>query len=545
MAMPGDLVRVATCRLDGGQSAAPGLLTTAARWAYNAHDLDLANRLAGAARAAGGGVDAGLVLAETAMLVGRHEDAAALLAELATEADRDEERVAVADSRAITLGVYLGRADEARCVVSEVLVTIEDLDLTDALLASLAFVLVQTSEPRAAVDTVRPVLARPSSPAFHRAAYAASVALALTGKLDEAIDVGRRGWSQHTAIGSSIHFLAEAQFFGAVYAECAAGRPANADDLTSRGYEAAVVARHADVQANFAIHAGLTAVLTGRLAVATERFREAAVVNREINDLAGVRWALGGLALAAGMASDGAAGEAAVAELGSTEPSVQLFELDLVERGRAWTAAARGERSAAASMLTTAARQAAERELFVVEAALRHDLVRLGNPTPEVARLAELADVIDGDLTPTMAAHASALVRAVPDELDAVARRFAALGVDLLAAEAALDAAAGFRRSGLTRRAAESEGWARQLLATCGVVRTPAMRVRLDVTELTAREREVATLAAGGMSNRAIAEALYLSPRTVENHLQRIYDKLGVAGRAELPGAIGAREPTG
>jgi DNA-binding CsgD family transcriptional regulator len=52
--------------------------------------------------------------------------------------------------------------------------------------------------------------------------------------------------------------------------------------------------------------------------------------------------------------------------------------------------------------------------------------------------------------------------------------------------------------------------------------------------ELTARESEVATLIASGKTNRAIAEALVLSERTVENHVASIFAKLGVASRTAL-----------
>jgi DNA-binding CsgD family transcriptional regulator len=55
---------------------------------------------------------------------------------------------------------------------------------------------------------------------------------------------------------------------------------------------------------------------------------------------------------------------------------------------------------------------------------------------------------------------------------------------------------------------------------------------------LTAREREIATLAASGLSNREIADRLVVSPRTVENHLARAFVKLGVTSRRELPGAV-------
>ena len=275
------------------------------------------------------------MLAETAMLVGRHEEAAALLADLAGEATTDQQRVDVADSRAIALGVYLGREDEAMAVVSETLAAVHDQDLADPLRASLAFVLVQASKPAATIDAARPLLDRPSSASFHRGAYAASMALAISGSLDEAIEVGQRGYEAHAAIGSTIHFLPEAQFIGPVLALGGAGRAVEADELAARGYDAAVAAQHADVQANFAVLAGLTAVHRGRLSTAVSHFREAAAVNREINDVAGLRWALGGVALASGMGGDLSRCEAAVAELDSTAPPpIQMFELDLIERGR-------------------------------------------------------------------------------------------------------------------------------------------------------------------------------------------------------------------
>jgi DNA-binding CsgD family transcriptional regulator len=51
---------------------------------------------------------------------------------------------------------------------------------------------------------------------------------------------------------------------------------------------------------------------------------------------------------------------------------------------------------------------------------------------------------------------------------------------------------------------------------------------------LTRREREVAGLAAAGASSREIAARLVLSVRTVDNHLQNVYGKLGVTSRDEL-----------
>jgi DNA-binding NarL/FixJ family response regulator len=54
------------------------------------------------------------------------------------------------------------------------------------------------------------------------------------------------------------------------------------------------------------------------------------------------------------------------------------------------------------------------------------------------------------------------------------------------------------------------------------------------MTPLTQREREIATLAAQGLASKTIGERLFVTSRTVDNHLARIYSKLGVGSRAEL-----------
>lgn len=72
----------------------------------------------------------------------------------------------------------------------------------------------------------------------------------------------------------------------------------------------------------------------------------------------------------------------------------------------------------------------------------------------------------------------------------------------------------------------------RAVAAELEVAGAPPQRLRFD--ELTASERRVAEMAASGLTNRDIAEELFVTVKTVENHLTRVYGKLGVRARGEL-----------
>ena len=60
---------------------------------------------------------------------------------------------------------------------------------------------------------------------------------------------------------------------------------------------------------------------------------------------------------------------------------------------------------------------------------------------------------------------------------------------------------------------------------------------------LTASERRVAELAAAGMSNPEIAQALFITLNTVEGHLRRAYHKLSIGSRGQLPAALRSAAP--
>ena len=75
----------------------------------------------------------------------------------------------------------------------------------------------------------------------------------------------------------------------------------------------------------------------------------------------------------------------------------------------------------------------------------------------------------------------------------------------------------------------------RELLATGETVRKRTVKT-LD--ELTPQEVQVARLAADGQTNAEIGARLFLSPRTVEWHLSKVFGKLGVSSRKELRSAL-------
>jgi DNA-binding CsgD family transcriptional regulator len=81
----------------------------------------------------------------------------------------------------------------------------------------------------------------------------------------------------------------------------------------------------------------------------------------------------------------------------------------------------------------------------------------------------------------------------------------------------------------------------RELLATGENVR----KRRVETTgDLTAQEAQIARLAGDGLSNQEISTQLFLSPRTVEWHLRKVFAKLGISSRRQLRRALpGAGRP--
>jgi DNA-binding CsgD family transcriptional regulator len=533
-----DLLRLGRWQLEVGGQGDHLLLTKASRRAQEMFDMDLAARLAQAALDSGGGIEAGLALGEAWFRSGRAADAEALLAGMAGHCQTDQERAQIASARAYNLHNQIGDTAAAAVVLDQALAVVTENQPRFQLLFRMATHKLWEGDPEGSIAAARPLLASDDNAIFSRASYVTSIALAMLGRGEQAASAGYAGLARHRET-SGLPQLAESQLVGTAFGHIAAGRFDAAETDIANGQQASLAAGDTEGTTTFLFLTGLLMVERGHLGRAVSAFLDGASASRALNDLMPVRWCMAGMALAEAMSGHVAQAIVAAAERDALPVgSFLIFEYDLIDRSRAWVSARTGELSLASEMLATAAAAAAARQLWIAEARLRHDLARLGQPARVVTRLAELAELVEGDYVPALAKHASALATGSAAALEAAGQAFEQLGASLLAAEAYTAAARAFRTEGLARPASACARLAADLAAACGDVSTPGLTLDEAIERLTQREREIAAMAATGASNREIAAKLVLSVRTVDNHLQNAYGKLGVTSREDLAQAL-------
>jgi DNA-binding CsgD family transcriptional regulator/tetratricopeptide (TPR) repeat protein len=176
----------------------------------------------------------------------------------------------------------------------------------------------------------------------------------------------------------------------------------------------------------------------------------------------------------------------------------------------------------------------------------------LGHVEAAVAHAHALADLRRGD-APGALAQAQRAERAAADAGAAVmaarartvAGRAAAAAGDPGAAAWLEHAEAELAAMGALRLRDEAARELRRLGRRVGARRRRAPAGAGGLASLSGREREIAELVAEGRTNREIAAELFLSEKTVESHLTKVFAKLGVSGRVAVAGAVGRQREAG
>ncbi len=526
-----DLLRVGAWQLEAGVATRPALLLEAARQAAARFDHELTERLARAAVDAGGGPTAVRVLAETLEWQGRHAEAVAVMD--GEPPAQGAERARWASIRAGNLYWGLERTAEAEEILRQAAVAGEG---GEEAVAMLAWILLFDGRLPEAVAVAGRVLDQPEAPgqALVWAATAAVPALGSLGRLGEALAAADRGLAVARAQSEDLPWGETQLSLVRCQVLLGAGRLAEARAIAEAGYQAAVADRSSERTGGWAGFRGLVAKAEGRIATAEASLREAVALLDEQDPYRFMRWCLAELASVAALAGNQEAAAGWLDRADARAGEANRFFDPWVELDRAWVAAAAGELTRAVDLATRAADMARASKQFTFEAVALYDVARLGAPGSVRRRLEELAGLLEGRLAAVLASSAVALAAEDGAALDRVGAAFQDLGALLLAVEAKAAAARAHRAAGRDASANASQEQAAALAAACQGARTPGLGPAMPVSVLTPREREVAMLAAAHTSSREIATRLHLSVRTVDNHLGRVYAKLGVSSRAQL-----------
>jgi ATP/maltotriose-dependent transcriptional regulator MalT len=172
-------------------------------------------------------------------------------------------------------------------------------------------------------------------------------------------------------------------------------------------------------------------------------------------------------------------------------------------------------------------------------------MARIGGTAHALEAAEHIGGRVDGPLALARRLHIEGLGRDDQDRLEQASAEFEDIEAILFAAEAAADAGRAAARGEEARRSARLMQRAALLAARCEGARTPALVMPSELTPLTSREREVASLAADGLSSDEISKRLFLSVRTVDNHMQHVYQKLGIVSRKDLPAVMRPRVTDG
>jgi DNA-binding CsgD family transcriptional regulator len=536
-----DALLVALWRVASGGKVGGERLLRAARLALAAHEPALAVELLNAADAADLPVgDRAEALVEAYSMAGERDEieyiVAAVWDEPLTESRRAHLAKRLADSRFFNdsnLDGALAAHEAARVRMTDP----EEIAAVDARRAQLLAGAGRPLDALRITDAMAPV----SSPRT-RVDLATAIATSLisVGRTDEAAALARQSATEHAELpgwlarrGIAQHLVNEA------HALAYTGRYIEARQLLEPAVERALTTSAMGAWIWFNMTLGEIARDTGRAHETIRRFQEVADVAPRVGQDATLVWAHVGVAqghLLLGQCGPAAAAMELADQAGDS-PVATSFGTR--ERTRAWLEACRGDLVSARRQIREIIPRHREDGVYIFEAALLHDLARLGSPHEAVDRLEALAACIDGPLAAIHADHARALAeRDVAKQRDVI-DRYEEIDVLVLAAEAAAELADMHRARAESRHATAAQQRSVEIAERAGGLHTPGLTRGEGIEPLTAREREVALMAAAGRSSKDIGDRLGLSTRTVDTHLARVYRKLGIPGRSELASALG------
>ncbi|MDD7921113.1 helix-turn-helix transcriptional regulator [Actinomycetospora callitridis] len=541
----GDRYRMLAWRAAEGLSIDPAELLAAADGVSD-HEPRTAERLLRAAADQGAGAEVLWRLGRLRVALGRFDEAetafatAAKLAEAGPDTTGEPlpDPVLVATARARNL--YWGLRDEpgARAAVTAALAAAEgtatDTGAGESPLAVAlrGFLALLSHRPADALAEVTPVLDGPDGDPGTTAALAvAAIAQVQLGRTEDAVPPAVRGLAAGPdPTGGWLTVELRSAQWGALLAT---GRLDDAEELARACHAEAAPGGIGEHVALYVTWLGIVASRRGRLQTAVRLLHEAAsgVSSRRFPYTVPL---VGELAVA-------------LAGLGrTTEGQDVLAEAHGVPGGplTGWLWAAQVWIAGVEGRVTRATELAGEeRPAASPSDHLRalHTAVRLGVGRPVLEAIERVAATIQGPLAVACVAHARALAAGDGAGLDEAAGRFAELDHLLLSAEAYAQACAAHRAAGHTGAAGWSASRSRVAASSCEGAETPASGLLERSGELTPRESEIAALAAGGLTSKAIADQLVISVRTVNNVLHAVYAKLGIARRGDLPEALGLR----
>ncbi|MBM0256412.1 hypothetical protein JNW89_05600 [Micromonospora sp. 4G55] len=540
----GDALRLASWQLEATGTAEPALLTRAAAYAAYGNDNEQVITLLSALPPACASVQTDLLLGNAHRDIGNWREAETFYRRADCRSQDEATKLAVVSTRTMNL-FWAGAQVEKALEVNRAAYGQVTSEYARAMLR-----INEAQMVAAAGDPVRglehlanlPISIEEAEPVIWLicAAWEAASRAAI-GQTARAIAISRRALAVHRAAqGTADLPHPVSQAISLVMALAEAGRLQEAVAVGAKAYAEVTSGAHEPmIRLWLCLQMGRAHWIAGRASSARRMYAEAISIARSRGYTKVMRIALSGLAASASVLRDPKAAEAALDAI-EDYPLMGFFAGE--ERlGEAWLHASQGRLSQARGVLHEAAQSARGSRQAMSEALILTDIARLGQPKETLPRLEEIAHGCDGALAPARARLVAALAAGEPAELLVVSGELETIGSPLLAAEACAQAALILSRAGDPRRAAGAANRSRILAQACGGPRTPLLDVTPAATaDLTSREREIARLAAERNSSREIAELLHLSVRTVENHLQKAYGKLGVKNRVELSRVLNA-----